>query len=96
MLHKENVFLSNNEVLEYSIGATSYYWKALTPEIMPNCSVTDDTMKEAVGEEYYEKINGVFICDPAAIQWFFTLEGDDRLIMYSLLSKQYFILEKTG
>lgn len=85
---------SDNEVLEYSVGSATYYWTELTPEMMQNCSATDDTMKDAVGEEYYGKVNGVFICNTAAIQWFFTLEGEDGLIMYSLLSKQYFILEK--
>jgi len=87
---------SNNEILEYQTGSIDYWWKELTPEMLQNCSVTGDVMKEAVGEEYYGKINGVFIGDLAAIQWFFTLEGEDSLIMYSLLSKQYFILEREG
>lgn len=54
----------------------------------------DERLREAVGEEYYEKINGVFSNIYVGWQQFYILEGEEKLIMHSMLTGQNFILEK--
>lgn len=56
----------------------------------------NERLREAIGEEYYEKINDVFYNELFPWQQFYTLEGEDKLIMHSMLTGQNFILEKEG
>ncbi len=56
----------------------------------------NESLREAVGEEYYEKINSVFYNSIFPWQQFYTLEGEDKLIMHSMLTGQNFMLEKEG
>lgn len=77
---------------DYSSG---FVWHSASPETLIHESYPDERMREAVGEEYYEKINGSFY-NEFNVQWqhFYTMEGEDKLIMYSRMTGQYFILEK--
>lgn len=54
----------------------------------------NESLREAIDEEYYEKINYVFYNSLFPWQQFYTLEGEDKLIMHSMLTGQNFILEK--
>ena len=56
--------------------------------------MADDNLREAIGEEYYEKINGVIYNTSFQVQRFYTLEDENKIIMHSLLTGQYFILER--
>ena len=56
--------------------------------------MADDNLREAIREEYYEKINGVIYNTSFQVQRFYTLEDENKIIMYSLLTGQYFILER--
>ena len=81
-------------VTEYD-RATGFVWYSASPETLIHEAYPDERMREAVGEEYYAKINGVFY-NEFSVQWqhFYTLEVEDKLIMHSRLTGQYFILEK--
>ena len=85
-------------IIEYNSTYPEYDWKPLLSDMDSGESYTDaypdEELREAVGEEYYEKISGVFYDMYAAWQQFYTLEGEDKLIMHSMLTGQNFILEK--
>ena len=66
----------------------------VSPDIILREAHPDERLREAVGEEYYEKINGVFSNIYIGWQQFYTLEGEEKLIMHSMLTGQNFILER--
>ncbi len=65
-----------------------------SPDLLLREAHPDERLREAVGEEYYEKINGVFSNIYVGWQQFYTLEGEEKLIMHSMLTGQNFILER--
>ncbi|MCM1220986.1 MAG: hypothetical protein NC548_41520, partial [Lachnospiraceae bacterium] len=71
-------------------------WRPLSPDTLMRGVYPDESLREAVGEEYYGKINGVFSNIYIGWQQFYTLEGEEKLIMHSMLTGQNFILEKKG
>ena len=82
-------------IREYYIdGDPRYMWEPASPDSILERTCADKRMREAVGEEYYEKINGVFHSVYVGFQRFYTLEGKEELILYSMLTGQYYILEK--
>ena len=66
----------------------------VSPDLLLREAHPDERLREAVGEEYYEKINGVFSNIYVGWQQFYTLEGEEKLIMHSMLTGQNFILER--
>gem|GEM_PF-6004649 len=85
----------DNMIREYYIEFGSrYMWETVTPDSILAGARPDNRMREAVGEEYYEKINGVFHNVYIGFQRFYTLEDKEELIMYSMLTGQYYILKK--
>ncbi len=66
------------------------------PETLIHKTCPDEKLRRAVGEENYGKINGVFYDAYAGWQQFYMLEGEEKLIMHSMLTGQNFILEKTA
>ncbi|MBD5526413.1 MAG: hypothetical protein HDR04_18845 [Lachnospiraceae bacterium] len=69
-------------------------WHPVSPDLLIREAHPDERLREAVGEEYYEKINGVFSNISVGWQQFYTLEGEEKLIMHSMLTGQNFILER--
>lgn len=85
--------MEDEMIREYCFG-TMYMWEPVSPDSILAGARPDKRMSEAVGEEYYEKINGVFHNVYVGFQRFYTMEGKEELIMYSMLTGQYYILEK--
>ncbi|MDE7248263.1 MAG: hypothetical protein K2N43_10300, partial [Lachnospiraceae bacterium] len=85
-------------IIEYNSTYPEYDWEPVSPDVDRVESYMDaypnEELRKAVGEEYYKKINGVFYNGSFAWQQFYTLEGEDKLIMHSMLTGQNFILEK--
>lgn len=71
-----------------------YIWRPAAPDTLLRESRPDERLREAVGEAYYNKINGVFTNFYLGWQQFYTLDGGGELIMHSMLTGQDFILEK--
>lgn len=71
-----------------------YIWRPAASDTLLHGSQPDDRLREAVGEAYYNKINGVFTNFYLGWQQFYTLDGGEELIMHSILTGQDFILEK--
>lgn len=76
----------------------SYYFRPVLPDMSSGEVYSDaylnESLREAVGEEYYDKIDGVFYNTLFAWQQFYTLENEDKLIMHSMLTGQNYILER--
>ena len=70
------------------------YSGPVSPDLLVREAHPDERLRESVGEEYYEKINGVFSNIYIGWQQFYTLEGEEKLIMHSMLTGQNFILER--
>ena len=55
-------------------------------------------MSGAIGTEYYNQVTGVIcipdLCEPFGSQYYYTLEDPNKLIMFSTLTFQYFLLER--
>ncbi len=73
-----------------------YIWRPAAPDTLLHGSQPDDRLREAVGEAYYNKINGVFTNFYLGWQQFYTLDGGGELIMHSMLTGQDFILGKNS
>ncbi|MDE6738739.1 MAG: hypothetical protein K2K07_06580 [Lachnospiraceae bacterium] len=69
-------------------------WRPVSQDLLVREAHPDERLREAVGEEYYKKINGVFSNIYIGWQQFYTLEGEEKLIMHSMLTGQNFILER--
>lgn len=93
---REDRGLPSNDsmITEYRDTYAEYTWRPVSPDILINNSYPDEKLRAAVGEEYYDKINGVFYNIYLGWQQFYTLEGDEKLIMHSMLTGQKFILER--
>lgn len=73
---------------------TMYIWRPVDPDTLLRGFQPDDRLRGAVGEAYYDKINGMFTNVYLGWQQFYTLDGGEELIMHSMLTGQDFILEK--
>lgn len=93
---REDRGLPSNDsmITEYRDTYAEYTWRPVSPDTLSNNSYPDEKLREAVGEEYYDKINGVFYNIYLGWQQFYTLEGEENLIMHSMLTGQNFILER--
>ena len=86
---------NENMVLEFRYEYTyCYSWQPVYTENSMFEWQLNSVLQEAVGEEYYEKINGIIFNRDFGIQQFYTLIDEDKLIMHSLLTGQHFIMEK--
>lgn len=83
-----------NMVVEFHDEYVYFSWCSFANETMENELTINYSLREAVGDENYEKIDGVIYNRMVGIQEFFTMKDEDKLIMHSLLTGQYFILEK--
>lgn len=82
-------------IKEYRDDRNSVYiWRPAAPDTLLRESRPDERLREAVGEAYYNKINGMFINFYLGWQQFYTLDGGGELIMHSMLTGQDYILEK--
>lgn len=84
--------LNDSMITEYHYSECRWY--SVSPDTLIHESYPDEGLREAVGEEYYEKINGIFYNVYVGWQQFYTLEGEEKLIMHSMLTGQNFILER--
>ncbi|MBQ6887077.1 MAG: hypothetical protein IJN54_06155 [Lachnospiraceae bacterium] len=84
----------SDSILEFRYEKVGYGWESVSSEAMGYELMADDNLREAIGEEYYEKINGVIYNTSFQVQRFYTLEDENKIIMHSLLTGQYFILER--
>lgn len=83
-----------NMVVEFHDEYVYFSWCSFANETMENELTINYSLREAVGDENYEKIDGVIYNKMVGIQEFFTMKDENKLIMHSLLTGQYFILEK--
>lgn len=84
-------------IKEYRDDRNSVYiWRPAAPDTLLRESRPDERLREAVGEAYYNKINGMFINFYLGWQQFYTLDGGGELIMHSMLTGQDYILEKNS
>ena len=68
-------------------------WEETQPETMGYGGTRDEILRRAVGDEYYEKIDGIITA--SGTQRIYTLQGGQEMILHSLVTGQYFILSKT-
>ena len=71
-----------------------YYWESAEPETLSYGGTPDEVLRAAVGEEYYKEIDGIIHSHFFGVQQFYTLKGGQEMILYSLVTGQYFILSK--
>lgn len=93
-------FNGNYMIEEYAMDNPQYTYipiasdKSFDSELL----IDPDAMSGAVGEELFDQIEGVItipdLCSPFGTQYFYTLEDENKIIMDSGLSLQYFLLEK--
>ena len=84
----------DNMVAEFRDDYAYCSWRPVTPEVIEDEFTYNYDLRKAVGDKNYEKIDGVIYNEAMGIQEFFTMKDEDKLIMHSLLTGQYFILEK--
>lgn len=91
-------FIQEGVITEYCKDCDlAYLWCSVSPNMLIHQAYSDEILRMAVGEDYYGKINGVFY-EHFCAEWirFYTLKGEETLIMHSMLTGQNFILEKIG
>ena len=84
----------DNMVVEFRDEYAYCLWRPVTPEVIEDEYTFNYDLRKAVGYKNYMKIDGVIYNEAMGIQEFFTMKDEDKLIMHSLLTGQYFILEK--
>ncbi|MDE6566395.1 MAG: hypothetical protein K2K70_01530 [Lachnospiraceae bacterium] len=88
-----------NYIIEaYTIENPQYRCEAVTSDAVDFSLKLGQDMKSAIGDFFYEQIGSIIIipqlCSPYGTQYYYTLSDADKMIMYSTLSCQYFLLEK--
>ncbi len=90
--------IQESMIIEVRNTFPEYHWDSVSADLENrekySYACPNERLCEAVGEEYYAKINGAFYDIYSEWQQFYTLEGEDKLIMHSMLTGQNFILEK--
>ena len=86
-------FGGNHIITEYILGNPSYRFQDKQPETMKG---SEAEMNRWFPNYYYEKINGSINVSlkKGVGQIYYTLKGENKLIMYSSTHLQYFLLEK--
>lgn len=88
-------FSGNYVIEEYVMDNPQYtYIKSFDSELL----IDPDAMSGAVGEELFDQIEGVItipdLCSPFGTQRYYILTDENKVILYSTLSLQFFLLEK--
>ena len=88
-----------NYIIEtYTVRNPEYGWSNLETDTLDVYIEPDDEMEQAIGKSYFKQLDGVIstpqLCEPYGKQYFYTLADEDKLIMFSQLTNQYFLLEK--
>ena len=88
-------FSGNYMIEEYAMDNPQYVYIP----IVSKKSLTDpDAMSGAVGEELFDQIEGAItipdLCSPFGTQRYYILTDENKVILYSTLSLQFFLLEK--
>lgn len=78
----------------YQEICSGYVYKTISSGMVMDGSKISYDLTNIVGDEYADRINGMFWNPDFETQRFFTMEDTDDLIMYSLQSGQAFILVK--
>ena len=94
-----NGFEDNYNIEEYIVEDPIYECHAVASDAVDSFLKPDLEMREAVGESIYEQIENIItipqLCSPYGTQYYYTLSDTNRMILYSTLSGQYFLMEKT-
>ncbi|MDE7207804.1 MAG: hypothetical protein K2N90_11735, partial [Lachnospiraceae bacterium] len=93
-------FADNYIIEEYTIETPQYTCQAVTSDEVGSSQKPDEDMESAIGASFYEQIENVItipqLCSPFGTQYFYTLSDTDKLILYSTLSGQYFLMERVA
>ncbi len=93
-----NGFTGNYIIDEYTMENPQYECISISSNKLDFFLQPDDDMKSAIGKEFFDQIENVImipqLCSPYGNQYYYTLADEDKMIMYSTLSQQYFLLEK--
>lgn len=91
-------FDGNYMIEEYTVENPQYECKAVTSDSVDEFLKPDGEMKSAIGTFFYEQIENIItipqLCSPYGTQYFYTLSDGDKMLMYSTLNCQCFLLEK--
>lgn len=92
-------FDGNYMIETYRIEDPQYDWNMLETDVLTKYPQPDWEMEQAIGKGYLEQLEAVIstpqLCsEPYGIQYFYTLNDKDKLIMYSGFTNQYFLLER--
>ncbi len=91
-------FAENFIIEEYTIEDPQYTYQAVTADGLDISQKPDKDMKGAIGDDFFEQLENIItipqLCSPFGTQYFYTLADTDKLILYSTLSNQYFLLER--
>lgn len=91
-------FAENFIIEEYVIENPQYTCQAVSSEGVDSSQKPNADMKGAIGDVFFEQLENIImipqLCSPFGIQYFYTLTDTDKLILYSNLSGQYFLLER--
>lgn len=91
-------FAGNFIIEEYTIENPHYTYQAVTADGLDISQKPDKDMKGAIGNDFFEQLENIItilqLCSPFGTQYFYTLADTDKLILYSTLSNQYFLLER--
>lgn len=85
-------FPVNYRIKEFVIEDPQYVWTDNRKELGYRISFMRED--QSISKQECNRINGM-ISVPDERQYFYTMEGEDKLILYSWRTFQYFILEKT-
>lgn len=84
----------DNIISTYQETCSGYVYKTISSGMVMDGSKVSYDLTKIIGDEYADRIDGMFWNPDFETQRFFTMEDTDDLIMYSLQSGQAFILEK--
>lgn len=92
-------FSMNYMIEEYTVENPQYECISITSDKLDYGMKPDFEMEWAIANELYDQIEGVImipdLCSPFGTQYYYTLTDENKLILFSTLSTQYFLLEKT-
>lgn len=95
---ERDAFDGNYMLATYTVNKPEYGWDNLETDILDVYIEPDEDMEQAIGKMYFEQLKGVIstpqLCKPYGRQYFYTLKDRDKLIMFSQLTDQYFLLER--
>lgn len=98
MRGNRQAFDGNYIIETYTVSNPEYGWNNLETDTLDVYIEPDEEMEQAIGKTYFEQLEGVIstpqLCQSYGKQYFYTLEDKNKLIMFSQLTNQYFLLER--